>query len=243
MIRGFYMLGSGMLTQDRVLDTISNNLANVNTAGFKKSSMMTKAFGDMVMDRMDQNRTPIGDVSLMNTADASVTDYSEGDIKQTGRNLDFAIRGDGFFAVQTPNGTQYTRDGSFNLDDQGYLVLNGKGRILGTDGQPIRPGTEDITADSLGDISAAGNPVGKIGVFNVANEAAMVPQGEGLYTANGAAPAAAPNLLWQSVENSNVNVTDEITQALASQRQLQSCSSAIKMYDDTLDKAVDISKV
>lgn len=243
MVRGFYMLGSGVLTQSRVLSTISNNVANVETNGFKKAKMMERNFGRLMIERVDGKRTPIGTASLMDTADESVTDYSQGTLRSTGRSLDFAIQGDGFFAVRGNGGTVYTRNGSFNIDGDGYLVLKGQGRVLGADGNPLRPGTDDLTADAQGDLFSQGRQVGRLAVCRFPDDAALQTVGEGMLAGNNAALVAAPNLLWKSVEGSNVNMTEELTNALASQRQLQNCSQALKMYDETLDQAVELSKV
>lgn len=243
MDRGFYTLGSGILTQNRVLGTIGNNVANADTNGFKKARQTEKTFGSMLLERIDRTRTPIGTATLMNTADEAVTDFSQGTLAQTGRKLDFAIAGDGFFAVQGDGGTVYTRNGSFNVDGDGYLVLKGQGRVLGGDGVPLRPGTDDLTADRQGNLFAQGARVGRIGVFRFADNAALRVAGEGMFRGGGARPAADPQLLWKTVEGSNVDMTGEMTRALASERQLQSCSNALNLYDQTLDQAVEISKL
>lgn len=242
MVRGFYILGSDMLTQSRVLNTLGNNIANVNTTGFKKADVTQKAFGEMLLDRVDQNRTKVGDTSLMNIVDESDTDYSQGAFDPTGRNLDFAVRGDGFFAVQKGNGVVYTRNGSFNLDDEGYLVLAGQGRVLGDNG-PIHLGTDKITVNSQGDIYTDSGRVDRIALYNVADKKNLTSLGEGIYSSNSATKMQNQNILWKNTEGSNVEVTTEMTQSIASERQLQSCSSALKMYDEVLDKAVDISKL
>ncbi|MFU0831594.1 MAG: Flagellar basal body protein [Oscillospiraceae bacterium] len=243
MVRGFYMLGSGILTQSRVLNTISNNVANVETNGFKKSRVVTETFGNMVIERIDQHRTPIGSAALMNTADEAVINYEQGDIDQTGRKLDFAINGDGFFAVQGENGVVYTRNGSFNIDSDGYLVLKGQGRVLDGNSNPIRPCTDDITADGQGNLFVGENFIGQLAVYQFEDNAALQTAGEGMFQGTPAARITNPNVLWQALEKSNVNMTEELTNALASQRGLQTCAQAIKMYDDVLDQAVDISKL
>lgn len=244
MVRGFYTLGSDILTQSRVLNTISNNMANVETNGFKKSRVMEKTFGSMVIERVGRNnRTQIGSATLMNTADEAVTNYSQGNLTQTGRKLDFAIGGDGFFAVQGDNGTVYTRNGSFNVDADGYLVLKGQGRVLGSDGAPIRPGTDDISSDGQGRLSVDGNGIGTLAVYRFPDNAALTTVGEGMFQGDGANLEAAPLVMWKSLEGSNVNMTEELTNALSSQRQLQTSSQALKMYDRVLDQAVDISKL
>lgn len=243
MVRGFYMLGSGILTQSRVLNTISNNVANADTNGFKKARVMPKTFGSMVIERVDQGKTPVGTASLMNTADESVTDYSGGTVTNTDRKLDFAISGDGFFAIQGNGGTVYTRNGSFNLDEEGYLVLKGQGRVLDGNGNPLRPGTDDLTADGQGRLTAGGRFIGQIGVYRFPDNAALTTSGEGVFQGNSAAVVTNPSVLWKTLEGSNVDMTEEMTNALSSQRQLQTCSQALKLYDSTLDQAVDISKL
>lgn len=243
MVRGFYMLGSGILTQSRVLNTISNNVANSQTTGFKKSKMITKTFGNMVIDRIDRKRTRIGEASLMNSVDETITDYSEGNLRNTGRNLDVAIVGDGFFAVQNDDGTFYTRDGSFNIDSEGFLAAGTKGRVLGTDGQPIQLGTEDFTGDSQGNLYTDGASAGKVAVYNFADTDVLQNAQESLYSGQGATILDQPTLQWKILEDSNVNMAREMTDALDSQRELQSCSQAIKMVDETLDKAVQIAKL
>lgn len=243
MDRGFYTLGSGILTQSRVLGTISNNVANADTNGFKKVHQTETTFGSMLVERVNAGKTPVGTVTMMSAPGEAVTDYSQGTVTQTGRNLDFAIRGDGFFAVQGANGTVYTRNGSFNLDDGGYLVLKGQGRVLGGGGDPIRPGTDDLTADAQGVLVAQGQVAGQLAVYRFPDNAALTTVGEGMFQGNGAVLEAAPDIQWKSVEGSNVDMTEELTNALSSQRQLQTCSNALNLYDQTLDQAVDISKL
>jgi flagellar basal-body rod protein FlgF len=243
MVRGFYMLGSGILTQSRVLNTISNNVANVETNGFKKSRVVPKTFGNMLIERIDQNKTQIGTAALMNTADEAVINYEQGNIDQTGRKLDFAINGDGFFAIQGENRVVYTRNGSFNIDGDGYLVLKGQGRVLDGNGNPIRPGTDDITADGQGNLFVGGNFIGQLAIYQFEDNAALRTAGEGMFQGTPSARITNANVLWKALEKSNVNMTEELANALASERGLQTCSQALKMYDNVLNEAVDISKV
>lgn len=243
MVRGFYQLTSGMLTENRMLNTISNNLANTNTNGFKADRVSSKTFGSMVIDRIDSQRTPIGKVTLMTTADKTVTDFSQGALQQTDRPLDFAIRGDGFFAVQSNNGVVYTRNGSFDIDNGGYLVLNGVGRILGKNGQPIYLGTDQIQSDSEGNLSINGNAAGSIGVYRFNDNQALKKVGEGMFTGSNAVLEQTPQIAWKDVEDSNADMAQQLTGAIASQRSLESCSQALKMYDSILDKATDIGRV
>ena len=155
MFQGSYDLTSNMITQNRNLNIISNNMSDVSTPGYKMDRMMESTFRDEMLYRYDQDgRTEVGTVSRMNVADERVTDYTEGGIRETGYPLDVGLTGDGFFVIQTGNGEVYTRNGSFNLDDQGYLILPGMGRVMGTNG-PIQVDTDDLTIDSQGRITSA----------------------------------------------------------------------------------------
>lgn len=241
MVRGFYSLGSGMLTQSRVLTGISNNLANVETTGYKKKKVTESTFGKMLISRVNDNNTssPIGEMNMITVADKTHTIHSEGNLKSTERPEDFAIQGEGFFGVQTQNGTVYTRNGSFNVDSEGYLSLQNVGRVIGRNG-PIHVGTNNFTSDAQGNIFVGGQLEDKISIYNFNDYNNWKTAGEGMFVPAGENPQLMqnPNLMWKTLETSNVNVGREMTDALASQRNLQSCSQAVKMYDQTLSSAV-----
>lgn len=243
MVRGFYTLTSGMLTQNRTLDSVSNNIANSNTNGFKAQRLTDKTFGDMVIHRLDGQSTPIGSLSLITSVDKAVTDMTQGAVVQTNRALDFAIQGDGFFAVQTPGGVVYTRNGSFDIDNGGYLTLNGVGRVLGRNGQPIHTGADNVESDGMGNLTVNGNAVGSVGVFRFPDNAALTVAGEGFFQGGGAAAVQQPNVVWKAVEASNADMASELSHGMEAQRSLQTCSQALKMYDAVLDKAMDIGRV
>ena len=153
MFQGYYDLASNMITQNRNMNIISNNISNVSTPGYKEDRLMESTFREEMIYRYDQfGKTQVGTVSRMNIADERVTDYSEGGLRETGSPLDVGLTGNGFFVVQTNNGVVYTRNGSFNLDDQRYLVLPGVGRVLGTNG-PIQLNTDEVGIDSQGNIT------------------------------------------------------------------------------------------
>ncbi|MDD4571908.1 MAG: flagellar hook-basal body complex protein [Clostridia bacterium] len=244
MSRGFYTLSSGILTQNRVLDTVTNNIANVNTPGFKKNKVVSTSFGEMYISRIDAQNTKLNKVSIINTAAESSTIHTQGIIKHTGRTLDFAVQGQGFFAVQTDNGNVYTRNGSFNVDAEGYLVLKDVGRVMGTNG-PIYAGTDDITADSLGNIYVEGESINNsIAVYDFADYGRLETVGEGVYRANNPVWLTNAQVLWESIEGSNVDAASEMAASISAQRSLQSCSQALKMYDQILNKAAtDIAKL
>src|SRR5690349_18504037 len=113
MNRGAYTAGTGMLAQQRRLDVIANNLANVNTRGFKSDQL---TFGDMMIREMAAdggNGAPVGFLASGPTVESQTTNFSQGSLERTGNSLDLALEGNGMFAVRTPNGVRYTRDGAF----------------------------------------------------------------------------------------------------------------------------------
>ena len=169
MFQGYYDLASNMITQNRNLNVISNNMANVSTPGYKADKLIESTFREEMIYRYDQQgKTQVGTVSRMNIADERVTNYAEGGLRETGGALDVGLTGDGFFAVQTNNGVVYTRNGSFNLDDERYLVLPGIGRVLGTDGAPIQLPTDAVGIDKQGNITSE-DGYQRYGTLNFAN--------------------------------------------------------------------------
>ena len=112
MFQGYYDLTSNMITQNRNMNIISNNMTNISTPGYKEDRLMQSTFRDEMIYRYDRDgKTPVGTVSRMNIADERVTDYSEGGIRETGAAMDVGLTGSGFFAIQTDNGVVYTQIG------------------------------------------------------------------------------------------------------------------------------------
>lgn len=245
MVRGFYQLGSGIMSQSSVLDTISNNIANAETTGYKKQTTVLSAFGQMMMQRVGgTGTTNIGSSSFATVVDETATIHTQGTLTSTGRDLDFAIAGDGFFAVDNNGTTEYTRKGDFELDAGGYLVNSNGYRVLNTAGNPIYIGSGDFTCDENGGIQVNGTFAGRIGVYTFDDYNTLQEAGDGLYTGDGAYLSADASIKWQTLESSNVDMADEMTNAISAQRQLQACSQALQMYDDVLsDAASQLGKV
>jgi flagellar basal-body rod protein FlgF len=141
MIRGIYTAVSGLVTQEAKQDVISNNLANVNTVGYKKDNLIAKKFDDVLMQNYDkvvngQNvRNVIGSLSMGSKIDETYINFNQGTIEATDKTTDFAIEGRGFFTVARNNGIEtqnyYTRDGHFHINSTGYLVNDMGDMVLG----------------------------------------------------------------------------------------------------------------
>lgn len=249
MSRGFYALTSGMITQQRKIDLSSNNLANINTAGYKKEQAVTSNFGSLLINKYKQNGinedvTPISNVSIIRTIIENNTIHSQGAMEETGNITDFAIMGAGFFAVDKGGQMLYTRNGSFNIDEEGYLALKDIGRVQGEFGDIYIGGDKfDFVAD--GSIIVEGEAADKIAVYDFLDYNSLNKFGEGMFF-SGEEPELVdyPKIANKTIERSNVDITEELTNMLSSQRALQTAAQAFKIYDMINDKAVnEIGKI
>ena len=249
MFKGFYNLTSGMLTQQRHLNVVGNNMVNVSTAGFKESRYTATTFDDVMYARVGNKEkiyTDIGRQSYIRANSEIYVDYSQGIPEPTNIPLDFAIIGEGFFAIQGEDGTiSYTRAGSFSLDEEGYLRFPGMGYVLDPQGQRILLQTDKITADGRGNIfNEDGGFLGQVGVYTFEDTGALEHNGNGFFTGEGAEAMETPELLWKYVERSNVELIRQMTDMITCQRALQSCASVTKMYDEVMGHAAsDIGRM
>ena len=249
MFKGFYNLTSGMLTQERHLNVVGNNMVNVSTAGFKESRYTATTFDDVMYARVGNTEkiyTEIGRQSYIRANSAVYTNFDQGIPEPTNIPLDFAIMGDGFFAIQAEDGTvSYTRAGSFSLDEEGYLCFPGMGYVLDPQGQTILLRTDKVTADAQGNIfDEYENLLGQVGVYTFEDNGQLVHNENGFFTGEGAQAMESPQLLWKYVERSNVELMRQMVDMITCQRALQSCATVTKMYDDVMNhSASDIGRL
>ena len=224
------------------MNIISNNISNVSTPGYKEDRLMESTFREEMIYRYDQfGKTQVGTVSRMNIADERVTDYSEGGLRETGSPLDVGLTGNGFFVVQTNNGVVYTRNGSFNLDDQRYLVLPGVGRVLGTNG-PIQLNTDEVGIDSQGNITTEDGlqNFGRLQIVDFADYTQLTKITGGVFQAAAAPQASNATVTQRYTEYSNVNMAEQMTRMMSGQRVLQGSAQILKIYDQLVGKIVTI---
>lgn len=258
MYQGFYNLASGMLSQSRNLNVISNNMVNLQTPGFKQDKMVSSTFQEEMLYRTGrtnkENPVPLATTSKIKTPAVTHVDYEQGSFEQTDGIYDFAIGGKGFFSIETPAGEQYTRNGSFSVDAEGYLMLGDVGRVMSIDNQPIQITNENFIVDALGNITVAeeGNMedgeegqtyhLGTIKIVDFQDYNQLHREDGGMFsTAQGARALGegeeGPQLIWKALEKSNVNMVDEMTSMMSSQRALQGAAQALKMYDSIMSKS------
>ena len=249
MFKGFYNLTSGMLTQQRHLNVVGNNMVNVSTAGFKESRYTATTFDDVMYARVGNKEkiyTDIGRQSYIRANSAVYTNFEQGIPEPTNIPLDFAIMGEGFFAIQGEDGTiSYTRAGSFSLDEEGYLCFPGVGYVLDPQGQTILLRTDKITADEQGNIyNENENLLGQVGVYVFEDNGQLVHNDNGFFTGDGAQAMENPQLMWKYVERSNVELLRQMVDMITCERALQSCATVTKLYDEVMGhSASDIGRM
>ncbi len=245
MTKGFYNLTSGILSQTRRLDVVSTNMTNVSTAGYKSETYTDVTFEEVLINAMGNkypdDGVPIGTQSYALVPDTMYYNHTQGSIDETGLNLDFAIVGDGFFQIQTDNGVEYTRGGSFTLDNEGYLYLPQHGRVLDANGAPILLATDNIRADTQGNIYNADTNalMGTLSVVGFDDVSLLEKENSGLFGI-GTATVQAPqqqSFYWKAVEGANVDMTAEMSKMITAQRSLQSSAQLLKLYDELLTKS------
>ena len=243
MFKGFYQLTSAMLSQGRRLDVVSHNMTNISTAGYKLDRYTDSTFQDVLISRVgNKNKavsTEMGEETYSLAPSELVTDFTQGSMEETTLPLDFAIIGDGFFAIDRDGDVAYTRNGSFNLDDEGYLCLWGQGRVLNSEGQPIQLPTDHIYVNKLGEIytEADRNYLGTLGIYATENTEDLERNEYGLFTGGNFQLSENYEIRHRMVERSNVNMVEEMVLMMSSQRALQSAAQMSKIYDAVMSKA------
>jgi flagellar basal-body rod protein FlgF/flagellar basal-body rod protein FlgG len=247
MQNALYVGLSRQIALHREMDVIANNLANMDTNGFKADGV---TFEEYLATKARVDRAAPADQRVAFVRESgSITDFSQGTLQQTGGALDLAIRGDGYFVVETPQGERYTRNGSFSLNEKGELVNQQGYRVRGQNG-PLQFDQQDnsITFGREGTITAInGNEKqvierGKIRLVRFDNQNSLVREGNGLYRAGGQAPQnvkETTSIVQGSLEKSNVNPIIEMSRMLEVMRAYQSLAGMMNKTDDLRKSAID----
>lgn len=240
MLSGFYTAASGMLVQQRTLNVLSNNMANVKTPGFKVERVVTTTFKEALLQRKEGIKSEvIGSSVPVRIVEDVPSNFDPSALESTGRPFDIAINGEGYFNIQSQDRQMLTRNGNFDMDEEGYLVLRGAGRVLGEGGE-IQIKTSGFYVASDGTIYDENNKrIDRLLVTYPAEGTQLEKFTNGLYTINN--PEAnqqveGVQVIQGTIEQSNIDLNREYTLVMESQRAFQACSTALRIVDELNQK-------
>ncbi|MFN0118755.1 MAG: flagellar hook-basal body protein [Elusimicrobiota bacterium] len=227
MLNGIRILGQAKNALIKQHEIIANNLANLGTVGFKKDAV---AFHRILDEKSNEVL-----VSVVKT------DAGTGDFKQTSNPLDFSIQGEGYFSIQTPQGTRYTRDGSFQINDKGILIDQNGNPVLSEKGNivisPELKGKVSVGLD--GRVSIGTTDLGKLLISNFKEGAQLIKTGENLFDVpNAEFTPGAFQVIQGSLEMSNSNSVQEMVEMMDALRLFETSQTTARMGDEALGKAI-----
>jgi flagellar basal-body rod protein FlgF len=239
MTNGLYTAAVGSVPQVFKEDVISNNLANINTSGFKKEGVVFKRI-------LDAQLYPLlyrGDDQFLPNADDTYTNFQQGSLVDTHNSLDVALVGNGFFAVQTPQGTAYTRSGNFTINDQKQMVTQAGYPVLGENGVIELDDTRNLVISEQGELLVDGAQVNKFMLVNFQQPATLRKLGNGLYATdvqtNPQQTVTDISTRQGFLEQSNVNAVQEMVEMLKASNFFDTIQRTLRLQNDILGKTVN----
>lgn len=249
MLRGLYIASTGMLTQRKKIDVVSNNIINAETTGYKRDTASTRSFNEMFIERMNDSTSAsinnrVGSLSYGIYTDETITSFEGGSYEQTDNYLDISIQGSGFFTIMTPRGIRYTRAGDFTVSSSGNLTTKDGYNVMGDNG-PVIVGNGEFQVNTDGIIIQNNVNINKLSIAVFETTEALQKDGDNLYM--GGNPTANVNqaVVKQGyLESSNVNVGKEMVSMIEIQRAFEVNQRILKMIDESLGKAVnDVGRI
>lgn len=252
MVKGLYSAYMGMVNQQNRLDVITNNMANASTYGFKSEGATSQSFDDVYAVKIKDSSVNyaserLGAMSMGVQIGETYTDYAQGALQETGEPYDVAIAGNGFFKISFTNkagetSVKYTRDGSFTLNNQGYLVTKDGDFVLDTNNNRIQLDTNATSSmDDMGYIYQNGAQVAQIGIVDFQDYNYLEKYGENMYNLveGGNIIESTARVKVGYLEASNVNIVSEMVEMISITRAYEANQKVITTIDGTLDKAVN----
>lgn len=248
MLRGIYTSVSSMLTLQARQSIVTNNLANINTTGYKEETLVGKSFEEVELYNKDKyingkaTLQELGSMSFGVSIDETVTSFRQGNHVSTENNTDFALEGDGFFKViDNNNNVFYTRDGSFKINTQGFLVTNTEHYVVGINSatgneEPIYVGNENISVTPENNIVINGVNSYKFKVIDFENYDDLVKRGENLYSGNGEFDANGFKVKQGYLEGSNVDYINATALLMETVKEFEANQKVIQTIDSMLSK-------
>lgn len=249
MNRGYYTAAQAMINQQRILDAVSNNVSNINTAGYRKDEIVLNTFQEQLF--LVNKRTETSGTSYQTYVDISKTNLEQSGFEFTDSPFDVAMYGNMYFNVRygkDPDGGIFqTRNGQWGLDAEGYLWLDGAGRIQGENGD-IYIGNDDFTIDEMGVIRNADNDIiDTLLLTYIPPEADVHKEGDNLFLYEGD-PVQIPDdeefvVVQRAYEKSNVDSVKEMTQAMEAYRMYEAASRILRGFDSINQEAATIAEL
>ncbi len=247
MIKGIYLARAGMHPRNTHLEIAANNIANINTTGYKRDSLFLKKLNELNAEQMQG----VGDLSGLDIQ--QFTDFREGALHHTGNPLDVAIQGDGFFVVDTKMGPAYTRNGNFKLSIDGVLVTSTGNPVIGERGYIHIPNIEkmdqaQLTINEVGMITINNDNIGKLRVVKFDDLNQLRKEGE-FFSANGAFETEVELESRESIirqgflEESNVDAVSEMVSLIELSRNFEAYQRMIQIQDSTLERTIDVGRI
>ncbi|MDJ0847864.1 MAG: flagellar basal-body rod protein FlgF [Myxococcota bacterium] len=233
-----YVAASGATARLRDLEVVSNNLANADTIGFKRNRAQFRTALESLLQERDGSRIGGAAGRAYVGLRSPGPDFAQGPTTDTGAPLDVAIRGEGFFAVETPQGPRYTRAGSFQVASDGKLVDREGRPVLGRSG-PLRVGGSPVEILASGEIvDDRGLPRGRLAVFRFEDPGVLVKEGLAIFRADGVEPEAARDaeLAPRSLERSNVKAVEELARLIVLQRAFDASMQTLRRQDESIER-------
>lgn len=267
MLRGFYTAASGMMANQRMQETLSNNMSNINTPGYKADQGTMRAFPELLIEQMGNKKLPTtrgfnipdgSHVGSLNTGvymQEAVPSFAQGDIRETGVGTDLALVQDAlpdetgalFFNVQNEAGDRrYTRNGNFTVDGEGFLTTNQGHYILDDNGDPVNTVGMDFDVSAGGIVSIEGQDI-PLGLSYASDASELVKEGNGLFRwadeAADLADARGDNEISYTIhqnhlEGSNVDANKTMTEMMNTYRSFEMNQRVLKAYDQSMQKTV-----
>lgn len=248
MLRGIYTAAGGMISQQVSINTITNNIANSETVGYKKDNAVMSPFQQHLMHYMDSSQpfgsAPIGDMPYGVEVEATDISFKQGALQPTGDDYDLAIEGEGFFMVQTPDGVRLTRDGAFRVDSENNLVTAQGYRVLDQN-SPIVVNGQDFSVLEDGRVFQGGFEIGQISVVDFEDRSALQKEGESLFYAPEESIAIEPQFTIRQgcLEHSNVEMDQEMGHLISAFRAYEANSKVFQAYDQIMQQARDLGSL
>jgi flagellar basal-body rod protein FlgF len=246
MSQALFSTASGATHYEKRLDVLANNLANINTAGYKQDKLVFR----IPKEEAPETKVPEDTGFLYSPPPipaGTTVDYSPGTLKATGNPLDLALHGDGFFCVESPGGTWYTRKGHFSFNQDGVMVTKEGHPVQGKNG-PIKVFGQDVRIDENGNVYADGEEVDTVKVVDIRDRHHLRKMGDALFapTQGAAQEIKDPNVVVKQgfLEESNVNGLRAMTEMIEVMRGYESYQKIIQYLDDVRRRSIsDVGKL